>query len=269
MKRVAKLLCVDDEPNVLNTVRRLFLDEEYELLAALSGEEGLEVMAKEETVQVVISDYRMPGMNGVDFLKEVSHRWPETVRLVLSGYADIAAIVSTINEGKIYKFIPKPWNDDELKLAVAQAVDIYALQQEYREMVEKTTRSRENCDLLLHQKDQELLAQTVAHRNTLALFESLPGGLLVVDEDKVIVQCNRNCRKFFGHQEVAMAGRPARDLLPFEVLSFLDTITEEGRMDTLRLFGRDLQVQWQLMPQVAEQYGPQWLIEFWEQKACQ
>ena len=111
-----KILCVDDERNVLRALERIFLDDDYEIVTAGSGEEGLEIMTESgDCFQVVISDYRMPVMNGVEFLKAVYERWPDSVRIVLSGYADAGAIVAAINEGHIYKFIPKPWNDEELR----------------------------------------------------------------------------------------------------------------------------------------------------------
>jgi len=126
------ILCVDDEANVLKSLRRLFLDENYEILTAESGQEGLALLEQHQPVQVVISDYRMPEMDGVAFFKEVHERWPDTVRIVLSGYADTAAVVAAINEGQVYKFIPKPWNDDELKVAIGKAVDVFPGQGEQR-----------------------------------------------------------------------------------------------------------------------------------------
>ncbi|MBZ0157353.1 MAG: response regulator [Alphaproteobacteria bacterium] len=129
MRERVKILCVDDDGNVLKSIRRLFLDDDYTILTAPSGEEGLRVLRDEMPVPLVISDYRMPGMNGVEFLKEVCREWPDTVRVVLSGYADTSAVVTAINEGQIYKFIPKPWNDDELRITVANALERYFLQQ--------------------------------------------------------------------------------------------------------------------------------------------
>src|SRR6266536_904479 len=109
MDEQIRILFVDDEKNVLRSLERTFLDEDYEILTATTGAEGLAVLQNNSPVQVVISDYRMPEMNGVDFLRKVCNQWPETVRIVPSGYADTASIVSAINEGQIYKFIPKPW----------------------------------------------------------------------------------------------------------------------------------------------------------------
>ena len=99
MSDKTRILCVDDERNVLRALERLFLDDDYEILTASSGEEGLELLNAAPQVQVVISDFRMPGMNGVDFLKQVFETHPDTIRIVLSGYADTAAVVAAINEG--------------------------------------------------------------------------------------------------------------------------------------------------------------------------
>ncbi|MBU4151546.1 MAG: response regulator, partial [Proteobacteria bacterium] len=125
---VVKILCVDDEKNVLRALQRLFMDEDYEILTASNGAEALELLTEQQkSVQLVISDYRMPGMDGVEFLKQVNERWPATIRIVLSGYADTASVGDAINEGQIYKFIPKPWNDEELKSTISKALEVYFL----------------------------------------------------------------------------------------------------------------------------------------------
>jgi DNA-binding NtrC family response regulator len=101
------LLCVDDERPILNALKRLLRKEGYRLLTAEDGPEALDVLDR-EPVQVVISDYRMPGMSGTALLREVKSRHPETVRVVLSGYADAHVVVESINIGEIYRFLPKP-----------------------------------------------------------------------------------------------------------------------------------------------------------------
>ena len=136
MDELIRILLVDDEVNVLRALERTFLDEEYELLTASSGSEGLSILRDVSPVQVVVSDYRMPQMNGVDFLREVRRRWPDTVRIVLSGYADTAVVISAINEGEIYKFIAKPWNDDELRIAIINALERYSLNKKNIELTE-------------------------------------------------------------------------------------------------------------------------------------
>jgi two-component system NtrC family sensor kinase len=136
MDELIRILLVDDEINVLRALERTFLDEEYEVLTACSGSEGLSTLRDVSPVQVVVSDYRMPQMNGVDFLREVRRQWPDTVRIVLSGYADTAVVISAINEGEIYKFIAKPWNDDELRIAIINALERYTLNKKNIELTE-------------------------------------------------------------------------------------------------------------------------------------
>jgi len=149
-----RILCIDDEPNVLRSLTRLFLDDRYEILTASSAADGLSILDRAGPVPVVISDYRMPGMNGVEFLSEVRKRWPETVRIVLSGYADTAAVVSAINEGQIYRFIAKPWNDDELRAAVASSLERYDLGRQNVELSAELR--RKNAELMALNRDLEL-----------------------------------------------------------------------------------------------------------------
>jgi two-component system NtrC family sensor kinase len=116
-----RILFVDDEEHILRALKRHFMDDPYDIHTATSGLDGLALLEK-TPMDVVISDFRMPGMDGGEFLKQVGSRWPETIRLVLSGYADITALISAINEGAIFKFISKPWQQDEMKNAVREAV---------------------------------------------------------------------------------------------------------------------------------------------------
>ncbi|NJD91135.1 MAG: response regulator [Geobacter sp.] len=143
-----KLLCVDDERNVLRALERIFMDDDYEILTAISGEDGLAVLAENSDVQVVISDFRMPGMNGVEFLRQVCEKYPDTVRIVLSGYADTGAVVSAINEGQIYKFVSKPWSDEELRQTVAKAVEAFSLHRQNRALAAELETLRREMELL-------------------------------------------------------------------------------------------------------------------------
>lgn len=129
MNSKIRVLFVDDEQPILNTLKRLFMDCGFDILTAESGEEGLEVLEKDPPIHIIVSDYRMPGMNGVEFLKIVSTQWPETIRIVLSGYADTANVVAAINDGQIFKFIPKPWNDEDFKNIVINAAEKYHVQE--------------------------------------------------------------------------------------------------------------------------------------------
>lgn len=128
-ERRPTVLCVDDEAPILHSLRRLFLDEPWDALFAQSGEEGLRLVAAHD-VDLVLADFRMPGMDGVEFLKRVKAVRPECMRVVLSGYADITLIVAALNEGQIYKFLSKPWNDDELRHHVRRLLEHQRLDRE-------------------------------------------------------------------------------------------------------------------------------------------
>ena len=114
------MLFVDDDERILNGLSSLFR-QEYFVLTASSGEAALEIVNR-GGVQVVVSDQRMPGMSGVELLRQVRTIAPDALRLLLTGYTDLASLVGSINEGEIFRFVKKPWDNDELRLDVADAV---------------------------------------------------------------------------------------------------------------------------------------------------
>ncbi len=125
-KDIYRILLVDDEANVLSSLRRIFRRENYHIESAMSGEEALKVLSQ-NTFQLMISDFKMPQMNGAELLKQVKSLYPETIRIMLTGYADTDAVMGAINEGAVYKFILKPWNDDDLRITVGLALEQYDL----------------------------------------------------------------------------------------------------------------------------------------------
>ncbi len=131
--RQLTLLCVDDEANILSALQRLFRPEGYRIFTAESGREGLEILER-ETVDLVISDMRMPEMNGAQFLEQVQAKWPDTVRVLLTGYAEISVTIDAINKGQIYRYISKPWEDADMILLVRQTLERRALEQEKKRL---------------------------------------------------------------------------------------------------------------------------------------
>jgi two-component system NtrC family sensor kinase len=120
MDKPVRILCVDDERHILQTLGRFCRNEGHGMASAASAAEGLEILVR-EAVDVIISDFRMPGVNGLDFLREVSRKWPLSGRILLSGYADIPAVNQAVKDGEVDAFIPKPWNRDELRTAIRTA----------------------------------------------------------------------------------------------------------------------------------------------------
>jgi DNA-binding response OmpR family regulator len=144
------VLVVDDEPRSLETLRRT-LEEDFTVFTAESAEEGEAIMAR-EFVHIVLSDQRMPGTQGVEFLRRVRDQWPDTVRLILSGYTDAEDIIAGINQAGIWHYLLKPWHPEQLVLTLKGAADLWRLQQE-------------NQRLLLDLRDSpEQMVQRVASR---------------------------------------------------------------------------------------------------------
>jgi DNA-binding NtrC family response regulator len=116
-----KILIVDDEPANLRTLARLFRDQ-YQVLTAGSGVEALELLDQHD-VALLITDQRMPEMTGIELLKKTVSLRPRMVRMILTGYTDVEALVEAINCGAVYRYVTKPWNNDELRLTVKRALE--------------------------------------------------------------------------------------------------------------------------------------------------
>jgi len=138
------VLCVDDEPNILSALRRLFRGSGYRVVTAGGGEAALAVL-EAEPVDLVISDMRMPGMDGAHLLEQVRNRWPDATRLLLTGYADVQSTVAAINRGEVYRYITKPWNDAEVLLTVREAFERAELRRE-----------KHRLEALAHAQNREL-----------------------------------------------------------------------------------------------------------------
>ncbi|CAN0437783.1 unnamed protein product, partial [Laminaria digitata] len=114
------LLIVDDEPYVLKSLNRCLRGQGFRILTAESAEDAFKLLAVSK-VHVILSDQRMPVMSGTEFLKQVRKLYPDTIRMIISGYTDLKTVTEAINEGAIYKFLTKPWDDDALRALVANA----------------------------------------------------------------------------------------------------------------------------------------------------
>ncbi|MFC1524092.1 HDOD domain-containing protein [Thermodesulfobacteriota bacterium] len=136
----ASILFVDDEKGILKALQRLFFDEDWDLFFAESGNEGLELL-KQNKVDLVVSDVRMPEMDGIAFLQEVKKRYPEIVRIFLSGYADQQAVTSALAGGFAQQLLPKPWDDTELKHIIQQALQQAVRQQKNYQGLQKVINS--------------------------------------------------------------------------------------------------------------------------------
>ena len=131
-----RLLLVDDEESILSALTRTFCSEGYTIYKASNAKQGLELLEKYE-IAVIISDQRMPGMTGIEFLTKVKQSHPHIIRLILSGFTDVESILKAINEGAIYKFLTKPWNIDLLKTNINEAFEYYEVKETNRRLSEE------------------------------------------------------------------------------------------------------------------------------------
>jgi response regulator RpfG family c-di-GMP phosphodiesterase len=144
------ILFVDDEENNLFSFKASFRLK-YQVLIAQSGDAALEILAK-KPVQIIVTDQRMPEMTGVQFLEKVLEKYPDPMRILLTGYADMAAVVDAVNKGKIFHYLTKPWNEEELEETIQRAYEKYKENEELKGMNEKLSTSNDQLEFLLRQK---------------------------------------------------------------------------------------------------------------------
>lgn len=152
------MLLVDDEMSILKSLKRLLRKEKYQILTATNGREALDVLTHtDEEVSLIISDQRMPEMTGSQFLAEAVNIAPDSVRFLLTGYADLNAVADAVNKGKIHRYITKPWNDDEINESIRMALSQVELRKENKRLTELT--ERQNAELAELNKDLEKKVQ--------------------------------------------------------------------------------------------------------------
>ena len=228
---VDTLLIVDDEANILAALGRLFRRDGYHLLRAESGRAALEILAEHE-VGVILSDQRMPDMSGVQFLREARERWPDTVRIMLSGYTELSSVTDSVNQAAIYKFLTKPWDDDALRETVRKAFQLYRVTQENTRL---NAALLEANDALAHwnleleqrvaRKTKEALRNLNVLRASQEILAHLPMPVLGIDPDGYLVMANRAAETMLGVSSVFL-GELATDVIPAE---FLDaSLDDEG-----------------------------------------
>src|ERR1700742_4720368 len=129
------VLYVDDEINNLNSFKAAFR-RDFEIFTASSAKEGRKILDSNE-IGVIITDQRMPGMTGIEFLESILPIYPDTIRILLTGFSDMNAVMDAINRGQVYKYLVKPWQNDELKMYIENALEIYHLRKENKELARK------------------------------------------------------------------------------------------------------------------------------------
>jgi response regulator RpfG family c-di-GMP phosphodiesterase len=219
------LLLVDDEENVVSSLNRLLRRNGYRILQANSGKEGLEILAS-NSVGVIISDQRMPGMTGVEFLNQVKDKYPDTVRIVLSGYTELNSVTDAINRGAIYKFLTKPWDDDLLRNNVEEAFRRYEMERENVRLSNELQNANAELLRINHQLEQQVEEKT--HEALLNLdvllvsqeiLEHLPIAVIGIADDGMIAVANKIAHQLFCTSVTqTLLGEEAQAFIPAELL---------------------------------------------------
>lgn len=169
-QQAATLLFVDDEANILSSLKRMFRPLGYRIFTAQGGAEGLALM-EQESIDLVVSDMRMPEMDGAEFLQQVTQCWPDTMRILLTGYADLTSTISAVNKGKIYSYISKPWEENDITMQVRHALQQRTLEQERRRLVALTQQQNEELTELNNSLEAKVAARTGELQQTVSFLE--------------------------------------------------------------------------------------------------
>lgn len=246
------LLLVDDEENVLRSLQRVFRRDGYVLHMANSTRQAFEILA-ENPIDVVLSDQRMPGETGTEFLSKVKDLYPETVRLMLSGYTEVMSVTDAINEGAIYKFLMKPWDDGQLRANVREAFQRRAMEAENIQLHRRI--EEVNCDLLRlnHVLEQQLMDrnQRIDRDASVTgvlqeMIDHLPLGVIGVDSAAEVVSANQWVVSFFSSlMSDSPVGKPVLELpqpFPNLIHDYLFGFDLQAQSHRVQIGPHDLQV---------------------------
>ena len=236
--RKRTLLLVDDEENVISSLRRLLRKDGYHIIVAHSGPEGLQRLAENE-VDVILSDQRMPGMTGVEFLRRAKELYPETVRMSLSGYTELQSITDAINEGAIYKFLTKPWDDERLRAHINEAFRHKEMNDENRHLGAQVQAA--NAELAqVNQRLQQLLASQgeqidrdeARMLSVSEVLDGVPAPVIGFDMEGLVAFVNADAQALFSDADMPL-GRFAQDALCPELLQLWQANDGVQRVVTL------------------------------------
>ncbi len=214
------LLLLDDEENIITSLKRLFRRDGYRVLSANSAAAAFELLATNK-VGVIMSDQRMPNMTGTEFLHRVKELYPDTIRIVLSGYTELQSVIESINEGSIYRFLTKPWDDDQLRAAIREAFRQQEMAQEniqlndqFRDASWKLRQTNELLQELLTEKSARISRNEVMIGAAHEAFFRLPVPLLGVDDSGLLALSNARAQSLWPS---ALPGADIDEVVPNEI----------------------------------------------------
>src|SRR5258706_5428669 len=225
-KDIYNVLYVDDEENNLNSFRAA-LRRSYNIFTALSGEEGIEILSKND-IHVVVTDQRMPNMTGVQFLQHIPGD-QDNIRIILTGFSDMESIIEAINTGKVYRYITKPWDKDELKITIDNAIETVMLRRNNRKLIHELQEYNGQLEEKVSQRTLELEKQKILVESEKAKSDSL---LLNILPDEIAEELKQFGRSYTRkHQQVSVLFADIKDftviaekLSPEKLVTQLDEV---------------------------------------------
>ncbi len=234
------ILCVDDEKNIANALKRLLRKEGYRLLTASSGQEGLDLL-KENEIHLVLCDQRMPEMSGTEFLANVKAIYPDIIRIILTGYTEVDAITESINKGNIYKFFLKPWDDQSLKLEIKQALEQYDLIKANRALHEKVLmqnkdlqKINDNLESIVKKRTEDLEIQNQALELSRIILEDIPIPVIGVGAEGMIVMINSKVQELFDNGRRINVGKNFSDYFQGDIKEVMTSAMSSNSPHNIR-----------------------------------
>jgi CheY-like chemotaxis protein len=215
------LLLVDDEENITSALTRLLRRDGYTIYRANSGQEGLALLTQHQ-FGVIISDQRMPGMTGTEFLSQVKELYPDTVRVVLSGYTELTSITDAINRGAVYKFLTKPWEDDLLRAHIQEAFQRYEMKMENVRLGQELQQANIQLECINHELEHRVADRSQVLKISQEIFDVMPVAAIGIDRDGLIVVANQMAHQIFSNNGTAssLLGEASDSVLPADLLTW-------------------------------------------------
>lgn len=239
------ILCVDDDTSILNALKRLLRKEEYRLFFANSTAEGLSLLEK-ENIHLILCDQRMPGMSGTEFLAIVREKYPDIIRIVLTGYTDVDTITESINKGHIYKFILKPWDDQNLRLEIRHGLEQYDLVQSNKMLHETIIRKNEelktineNLEHMVRERTKDLEVQNQALELSRTILQELSVPVIGISSEMIIVFKNNKTRTLSDKSQNLLIGKDISEYFPEAATQKIEYVFKTGNgcsLENLPLF---------------------------------
>lgn len=236
------VLFVDDEESILKSLKRLLRKEPYKVFTAVGGPAGLEVLKENPGIQMVVSDQRMPGMCGTEFLAKVKEGWPETIRLVLSGFAEASAIVDAINQGEVYRFIAKPWTDEDLKTTFRQCLEHYDIVQENKKLQDQAAKQLVQLKNLNSRLESSVDERTRSLSFSQEVLDTLPLMVLGISQDEEVILTNGTAKDRIEALRTLIPGTEMDEILPDEVVEIVRQNLETPASEPFEFAWNDLKL---------------------------